>query len=729
MRSGSPFAWGPTATGVRLGTPLLGLFWSVIMACFWALIALPERLLTIFQTLIRRLLLLLAFIGFAGAALAAVNNAPVNTVPGALSVAEDTALAFTGANLITVADPEGTVTTTKLSVAHGTLTVSLSGGATIGAGANGSATLTLVGTNAQVNAALATLSYQPGLNYSGSDTLTLETSNNLSSPGFRVGAQYGPVAGFSYVANPILRNDVGADKAFDGTTTESHSALFQASAGNPFYFKITAPAPIVITSYYMSGRVYNDNKPSSWTFQGSNDDNTWTVLDTQSGINLTFGTITTGTMSSFVFSNISPFRYYRFGITASTGNYIVIGEMALVAQTTPADSDTVALTVTAVNDAPTLAAIALTGTEDTTFTFTAANFTGAYTDPESTPLASITIATLPATGTLKLSGTNVTASQVITAANLANLTHEPALNENGAKTFTVTASDGALSSAAATVTVTLTAMPEAPVNTVPGALSVAEDTALAFTGANLITVADPEGTVTTTKLSVAHGTLTVSLSGGATIGAGANGSATLTLVGTNAQVNAALATLSYQPELNYIGSDTLTLVTSNNLAFPAFGVGAQYGSVTGFSYEATSILSLADVRSPGKAFDGTTTESHSATFSASASNPFYFKITAPDLKVISSYYMSGRVYNDNKPSSWTFQGSNDDNTWTVLDTQSGINLTFGTITTGTMSSFVFSNSSPFRYYRFAITASTGVFIIIGEMALVGQPQCCLTLSH
>ncbi len=680
--------------------------------------ALPERLLTIFQTLIRRLLLLLAFIGFAGAALAAVNNAPVNTVPGALSVAEDTALAFTGANLITVADPEGTVTTTKLSVAHGTLTVSLSGGATIGAGANGSATLTLVGTNAQVNAALATLSYQPGLNYSGSDTLTLVTSNNLSSPGFRVGAQYGPVAGFSYVASPILRNDVGADKAFDGTTTESHSALFSASANNPFYFKITAPAPIVVSSYYMSGRDGNDKKPSSWTFQGSNDDNTWTVLDTQSGINLTFGTITTGTMSSFVFSNSSPFRYYRFAITASTGDYIVIGEMALVAQTTPADSDTVALTVTAVNDAPTLAAIALTGTEDTTFTFTAANFTGAYADIESTPLASITIATLPATGTLKLSGTNVTASQVITAANLANLTYEPALNENGAKTFTVTASDGALSSAAATVTVTLTAMPEAPVNTVPGALSVAEDTALAFTGANLITVADPEGTVTTTKLSVAHGTLTVSLSGGATIGAGANGSATLTLVGTNAQVNAALATLIYQPELNYSGSDTLTLVTSNNLAFPAFGMGAQYEPVAGFSYEANP--TLGGGRAPEKAFDGTTTESHSALFQASASNPFYFKITAPDLKVISSYYMSGRVYNDNKPSSWTFQGSNDDNTWTVLDTQSGINLTFGTITTGTMSSFVFSNSSPFRYYRFAITASTGGYIVIGEMALVGQ---------
>ena len=53
----------------------------------------------------------------------------------------------------------------------------------------------------------------------------------------------------------------------------------------------------------------------------------------------------------------------------------------------------------------------------------------------------------------------------------------------------------------------------------------------------------------------------------------------------------------------------------------------------------------------------------------------------------------------------------------MLDTQSGINLTFGTITTGTMSSFVFSNSSPFRYYRFAITASTCVLALSGLVTI------------
>jgi len=58
------------------------------------------------------------------------------------------------------------------------------------------------------------------------------------------------------------------------------------------------------------------------------------------------------------------------------------------------------VTVTAVNDAPTLAAIAVAGTEDTTFTFAAADFTAVYADTDNTALASVTVVTLPATGTL-----------------------------------------------------------------------------------------------------------------------------------------------------------------------------------------------------------------------------------------------------------------------------------------------------------------------------------------
>jgi hypothetical protein len=46
----------------------------------------------------------------------------------------------------------------------------------------------------------------------------------------------------------------------------------------------------------------------------------------------------------------------------------------------------------------------------------------------------------------------------------------------------------------------------------------------------------------------------VSLAGGATIGAGANGSSTLTLAGTQAQINAALASLAYQGNADFNGA-------------------------------------------------------------------------------------------------------------------------------------------------------------------------------
>ena len=62
------------------------------------------------------------------------NSPPVNTVPGAQSIPEDTTQAIAG---ISVSDPNNNVTTVALSVTNGILNVTLSGGATITAGANG----------------------------------------------------------------------------------------------------------------------------------------------------------------------------------------------------------------------------------------------------------------------------------------------------------------------------------------------------------------------------------------------------------------------------------------------------------------------------------------------------------------------------------------------------------------------------------------------------------------
>ena len=114
-------------------------------------------------------------------------------------------------------------------------------------------------------------------------------------------------------------------------------------------------------------------------------------------------------------------------------------------------------------------------------------------------------------------------------------------------------------------TVTVVAVDDPPVNAVPpGTLTVDENTALTFAGGNTISVHDADNNLATTQLTVLNGTVTVSLAGGASISAGANGSNTLTLSGSETQINAALATLSYQGGLNFIGSDTLTVRSTDS---------------------------------------------------------------------------------------------------------------------------------------------------------------------
>ena len=106
-----------------------------------------------------------------------VNRAPQNTVPNGFAVLEDTLTALPG---LAVADSDESsgptqnrLGTSALSVQQGRLLVTLAGGATITAGANSSATLTLSGSQAALNATLATLSYQPAPNHAGVDTLLI----------------------------------------------------------------------------------------------------------------------------------------------------------------------------------------------------------------------------------------------------------------------------------------------------------------------------------------------------------------------------------------------------------------------------------------------------------------------------------------------------------------------------------------------------------------------------
>jgi VCBS repeat-containing protein len=96
----------------------------------------------------------------------------------------------------------------------------------------------------------------------------------------------------------------------------------------------------------------------------------------------------------------------------------------------------------AVNDAPTLSNISKTGTANTVISFTATDFTSAFSDIDGDSLTKIQIIALPTNGTLKLSGIDVGINQEITAANLGNLTFTPNTGFSGPLSFSWNGFDG-----------------------------------------------------------------------------------------------------------------------------------------------------------------------------------------------------------------------------------------------------------------------------------------------
>ena len=157
--------------------------------------------------------------------------------------------------------------------------------------------------------------------------------------------------------------------------------------------------------------------------------------------------------------------------------------------------------------------------------------------------------------TLTLSGT-----QAQINAALASISYQGNADFNGPDTLTVLSTDGNGVTDSDAVAITVGAVNDGPVNAVPGAQTVNEDTVLSIGG---LSVNDVDGNLSTTQLTVTNGALNVALAGGATISAGANGSSTLTLSGTQAQINAALASLSYQGNPDFNGADTLTVLSTD----------------------------------------------------------------------------------------------------------------------------------------------------------------------
>ncbi|MBK9947788.1 MAG: DUF4347 domain-containing protein [Nitrospira sp.] len=111
------------------------------------------------------------------------NDAPLNAVPGAQSTSEDTSLVFSSGNgnQISITDPDssGASFEVTVSVTNGSLTLAGTTGLTFTSGdGTTDTTMTFRGTVANINTALNGLTYAPTAEYNGGATLTVATRDS-----------------------------------------------------------------------------------------------------------------------------------------------------------------------------------------------------------------------------------------------------------------------------------------------------------------------------------------------------------------------------------------------------------------------------------------------------------------------------------------------------------------------------------------------------------------------
>lgn len=262
------------------------------------------------------------------------------------------------------------------------------------------------------------------------------------------------------------------------------------------------------------------------------------------------------------------------GTNGSTADVTSTGGSTAFSATT----DTVSVSVTAVNDAPVAtlpSSIAVS--EDTATALTGISFAdidaaaAAVTVTLSVPAGSLSAtsaAGVTVGGTasaLTLTGAIADINAFIAARGVA---YTPAANETGTRVLTVSIDDdgnsgsGGSLSDTETVDLTISAANDAPVVTVPATVLVQEDVSTALTGISVADVDAATGLVTVT-VSVPSGTLAASSGGGVAVGGTASA---LTLSGTIVDINAFIAAsqVTFLGAANASGDVEVTVSISDN---------------------------------------------------------------------------------------------------------------------------------------------------------------------
>ncbi|MEY2691709.1 MAG: hypothetical protein RIT03_99, partial [Bacteroidota bacterium] len=281
-------------------------------------------------------------------------------------------------------------------------------------------------------------------------TVTLSTTNYTSgitpTPSLPAGcSNNGEIR--NNITNSTTGNDGTIDGRVAGVTFASNNNITNVNFG------IKIPTAPVATN---DATVTNEDTPVSVTVTSNDTDVDGTVSANSVDLNTTtVGIQNSATNASGTWS-VNSSGVLTYTPTANFNGTATLSYKVNDNDNLTSNAATVTITVNPVNDAPVALTSSATATENAAYSFTAGNFN--YSDQESNPVVSITIASLPNNGTLTINGVPVIVGQTIAIADISNLIFTPNPNQYGSAytSFTFSVNDANLGSTVGTMTLDVT---------------------------------------------------------------------------------------------------------------------------------------------------------------------------------------------------------------------------------------------------------------------------------
>ena len=292
-------------------------------------------------------------LGVVNVDITAVNDTPVNTVPGTQTVAEETATAISGISISDVDAASGNVTT-RLEVNNGSLNVSLSGSATISAGSNGSGDVTIQGTIADINATLASLTYTGDTDVVGTaaDTLTVTTNDqgNTGSGGALTDIDTVQINITAVNDTPVVTGPGSAYTVNEQTGLSIHGTGFSVTDVD------AGSGTMIATIAVGEGSVTIASGNSGVSVTSGNGSGSVQLIGNLASINGLLTGTSTGTITYFNSSD-TPSASTTITVTVNDDGHFGADPGLTADAVSEEDSASQTINITAVNDDPTLSGI------------------------------------------------------------------------------------------------------------------------------------------------------------------------------------------------------------------------------------------------------------------------------------------------------------------------------------------------------------------------------------